>query len=534
MLLDNYPIDELYFWGHDIHRPHETMFLRFMKISRYLKNKDATFYLVFKSIMIRRYEEFKDFGGAYEELESLSMNNHTKSMLLKSLLDIFTMERTYQYLEELTPNKEDSKIKVRVTREWESRNPNTNHLINKNYILMDEQGMLFHVLLMLNQIDEYTRRIQVGNLYLISTFAIACANDTYRPVKGDKVINFTRKTNIKKLGDDSSIPRHGFELATFDEARSRVGATTTLIDVVGKLKSFTRIQTLPRNKEKLDITLQDDTGDEMTVTLWGQQAHQFEDLKNEYQRPNIVLIVTGTKAVMYNAKPTLSATSATQYFINIDYPAVNILRKKGGQEKLVPVIIQPITNPRQLLLDNIDHISIETLLDIMLPDGKKEFYCSIEAKVIGIVPNYGWYYIGCNKCFTKMKVPPHCNSCTNKDTSPVKKYSVLLKVQDQTSTTTVLLFDRYVLDLVKVPVQHVLDNDESADPSNIPSILNNIIGGTFKFYLKITAYNTTGVRKEGYTVVKVEEMECEENQGDKPVKEKRPPSTSTKQINRAK
>lgn len=59
-----------------------------------------------------------------------------------------------------------------------------------------------------------------------------------------------------------------------------------------------------------------------------------------------------------------------------------------------------------------------------------------------------------------MKVPPHCNSCTNKDTSPVKKYSVLLKVQDQTSTTTVLLFDRYVLDLVKVPVQHVLDNDE--------------------------------------------------------------------------
>ena len=91
------------------------------------------------------------------------------------------------------------------------------------------QGMLFHVLLMLNQIDEYTRRIQVGNLYLISTFAIACANDNYRPVKGDKVINFTRKTNIKKLGDDSSIPRHGFELATFDEARSRVGATTTLI-----------------------------------------------------------------------------------------------------------------------------------------------------------------------------------------------------------------------------------------------------------------------------------------------------------------
>lgn len=39
--------------------------------------------------------------------------------------------------------------------------------------------------------------------------------------------------------------------------------------------------------------------DEITITLWGLQAHQFEDLKSEYQRPNVILIVTGTKAVMF-------------------------------------------------------------------------------------------------------------------------------------------------------------------------------------------------------------------------------------------
>lgn len=69
-------------------------------------------------------------------------------------------------------------------------------------------------------------------------------------------------------------------------------------------------------------------------------------------------------------KATLSATSATQYFINIDYPAVNILRKKGEEDKMIHVIVQPVAN-RQLMLDNIDDLSIQTLLDVIQPDGKE-------------------------------------------------------------------------------------------------------------------------------------------------------------------
>ncbi|KAK1385742.1 hypothetical protein POM88_023477 [Heracleum sosnowskyi] len=345
-------------------------------------------------------------------------------------------------------------------------------------------------------------------VYLISGFATVPANDTYRPVTGDNKIIFTGKTIIKKIDNELAIPRHGFELRTFNEAKSRVGGIKTLIDVIGKLKFFTPIQSLSGGKEKLQITLQDITGDEMTITLLGLQAHQFEDLKSEYQRPNVVLIVTGTKAVLFNGNPILSATSATQYFINLDYPAANILRNKG-EDKMIPVIVQPMRNPAQLMLDNIDNLSIQTLFNVIQPDGKEEFFCSIEATVVGIVPNYGWFYTACNKCNTKMTNPPQCSNCTNIETGPAKKYSVTLKVEDQTSVTTVLLFDKFVLDLIKVPVQHVLDNDETATPTNIPSILKNIVGGKFKFYLKITKHNTTGGKKEGFKVVKLQEIKGE-------------------------
>lgn len=53
------------------------------------------------------------------------------------------MVRTYQYLKELTYDKEDSIIKVRIIREWEPRNPHTKHILNKSYIIMDEQVRLF-------------------------------------------------------------------------------------------------------------------------------------------------------------------------------------------------------------------------------------------------------------------------------------------------------------------------------------------------------------------------------------------------------
>lgn len=64
---------------------------------------------------------------------------------------------------------------------------------------------------------------------MISKFATVDAGKAYRPVRGDKIINFTRKTDIKRLDNEITIPKHGFELTTFTEARSRVGETVTLM-----------------------------------------------------------------------------------------------------------------------------------------------------------------------------------------------------------------------------------------------------------------------------------------------------------------
>lgn len=90
----------------------------------------------------------------------------------------------------------------------------------------------------------------------------------------------------------------------------------------------------------------------------------------------------------------------------------------------------------------------------------KAFFCSVVAVVVDIIPNFGWSYHGCNKCHRIMDDPTNCTKCTNKDTKRVLLYHVNLKVKDTTSTTTFSLFNKLVMELVNVPAQHVLDNDE--------------------------------------------------------------------------
>lgn len=90
----------------------------------------------------------------------------------------------------------------------------------------------------------------------------------------------------------------------------------------------------------------------------------------------------------------------------------------------------------------------------------QEIFCSVVATVDDIIPNFGWHYSGCDKCHKTMVDPTICTQCTNKDTKRVLLYHVNMKVKDSTSTTTFSLFNKQTMELVNVPVQHVLDNDE--------------------------------------------------------------------------
>ncbi|KAK1392694.1 hypothetical protein POM88_011750 [Heracleum sosnowskyi] len=130
--------------------------------------------------------------------------------------------------------------------------------------------------------------------------------------------------------------------------------------------------------------------------------------------------------------------------------------------------------------------------------GKDAIAFFTKATVVRILPNCDWYYMGCSKCnkkFPNNKVPP------------IPIYRVIVEVQDATSVTTFILFDRHVKKMISVSAQHILNNDKDASQETIPPILNNMLGKRYIFKLNLTSYNT--IKKgEGFTVTQVEEVQA--------------------------
>nr|XP_017217167.1 PREDICTED: uncharacterized protein LOC108194736 [Daucus carota subsp. sativus] len=288
-----------------------------------------------------------------------------------------------------------------------------------------------------------------------------------------------------------------FNLKTFEETRARLGDVVTLMDVVGKLKDYTHIQTAKSGKKSLDIVLADKR-DEIKVTSWENQAFEFLKLENEYTQPNVIVIITG--------ETVLWSSSSTQYFFNIDHSAVTTLRESTKLENsIIPTLVPSMRSQEQQNMGNVETVTIAQLFEAQLPDGKNfiEFYT--KANVIGLFPNEGWYYICCNKCGKILNDFGQCSKCSHK-TKPMPVYKVTLAVKDSTADTSFVIFDRHVMKLINVSAQHLLNSDQNATPEMMPPILNNMVGRTCIFRLRLNQYNTVQ-HKEGFTVMEVDEVE---------------------------
>lgn len=67
--------------------------------------------------------------------------------------------------------------------------------------------------------------------------------------------------------------------------------------------------------------------------------------------------------------------------------------------------------------------------------------------------------MGCSKCRTKLDEVQKCGKCPYNKDAPIPIYRVTVEVEDVTSTTTFVLFDRHVIKMIGVSAQHILNND---------------------------------------------------------------------------
>lgn len=241
----------------------------------------------------------------------------------------------------LSPYQNKWVIKARVTskssiRTW-SNAKGEGKLFSMD--LMDESGEI-RATAFKEQCDKYYDMIEVDKVYFISKCQLKPANKQYSSLKNDYEMTFSNDTVVQPCEDedDSGIPEIKYDLVPISQVANMEPKSS--IDVVGVCKEIGELQSFTSrttNKEfkKRDLTLVDSSEAAVTVTIWGEEAANFEG----HVQP--VILVKGGRINEFNGGKSISMGNGGIMKINPDIPEGHKLRgwfDNGGGENITNLV----------------------------------------------------------------------------------------------------------------------------------------------------------------------------------------------------
>ncbi|EAQ92381.1 hypothetical protein CHGG_00616 [Chaetomium globosum CBS 148.51] len=184
-------------------------------------------------------------------------------------------------IEAVSPYVNKWTIKARVTTKsyigtWK-RPTSEGKLFSVNFL--DESGEI-RATAFNTEVDQFYDLLQEGSVYYISTpCKVQMAKKQFSNVANDYEIMFQHDTVIEKAEDQSSVPQVRFNFCTIQELQEVEKDAT--IDVIGVLKDVGKQEeiqskTTQKGYDKRELTLVDDTGYSVRVTIWGKAAAEFD------------------------------------------------------------------------------------------------------------------------------------------------------------------------------------------------------------------------------------------------------------------
>lgn len=227
-------------------------------------------------------------------------------------------------IEAVSPYANKWTIKARVTsksdiKTWKKAT-SEGKLFSVNFL--DESGEIratgFNA-----EVDQFYELLQEGSVYYISTpCKVQLAKKQFSNVANDYEMMFQQDTVIEKAEDQSSVPQVRFNFCTIQELQEVEKDAT--VDVVGVLKDVGQLdeitsKTTQKPYDKRELTLVDDTGYSVRVTIWGKTAAEFD------ANPESVVAFKGMRVGDFGGR-SLSLLSSGTMAVDPDIPEAHRLK----------------------------------------------------------------------------------------------------------------------------------------------------------------------------------------------------------------
>ncbi|XP_061368216.1 uncharacterized protein LOC133311217 [Gastrolobium bilobum] len=315
---------------------------------------------------------------------------------------------------DVSPAKEDWRIKVKVVRAWKVPNFQRKDFDdNVEMVLLDEHGGRIHATI--EGSLSVWKKIHEGDCYFIKKIGVGFNNDVFRPTRHQYRLSFNLRTDLRSIVD-SNISASEFDFVDYDIVEKETSNSPYLVDVIGLVSGI---------------------GEVCERVVSGRKTKMIM-----LELDNLSLSADGVE----------SSLRMTQLSTQSSYSYENDFLKETEKKSISDV-----------------KLCGEVTTCIMYGTIK-----SIESK-------YNRWYKSCKKCpfsvfedFEKW----YCKNCQKHWKDYYPRFSVQVRVVDNTDSVSFLLFDRDYVSLLGMSAAELRELHFKRDEANFEDARENEIGSS--------------------------------------------------------
>lgn len=318
-----------------------------------------------------------------------------------------------------------------------------------------------------DQCDAFYDLLQEGQVYYISTpCRVSLAKKQFSNLPNDYELAFERDTVIEKAEDQTNVPQVRFNFCSIQDLQGV--EKDNVVDVIGVLKEVGEInEIVSKNSgkpfQKRDLTVVDDTGFSIRVTIWGKTAGNFEAQEES------VIAFKGTKVSDFGGK-SLSLLSSGTMSVNPDIPDSHRLKgwydsagRNGNFATHQNMSSLAGATGRKDEMKTISQVKEENL------GMEGDAYYSIKATIV-FTKQDNFCYPACNSPNCNKKVTQvgdgtwMCEKCQKSQDKPEYRYIMSVNVADHTSHQWLSCFDdtgRTIVGMTANELMELREQDEA-------------------------------------------------------------------------
>ncbi|XP_072061196.1 uncharacterized protein [Arachis hypogaea] len=313
-------------------------------------------------------------------------------------------------------------------------------------------------------INQFRKILREGKLYSISRFTVVPNIGAAKVVKHRYKLLFQFDTEVIPISD-VEFPEASYSLETVESVVQMGQDSVYLIDVIGFLISvhdYSDVELDDGKKFKLVLIQLYSNGSYLTCNLFGDFLTKMRlALMNAVSQLPIILLQS-VKVKIYEEKVVVqNVIDCSKIMINPDIPeAVCFITRLNPSESYS---IDSITFGNGFIVADVDDDFVNLSMNRSIKELREndaDGFFNVVAKIKSICNNFDWLYYSCVCGYLLEFFRSHfsCSECGRKIKNAVKKYKVLVNVEDATGSARFVLYDRSAALLFKKKLIEVLRN----------------------------------------------------------------------------